>query len=244
MYFYSQHEDPKNPIASLPKTQLLHIIYDEKVGIHAIIVMVIICFMELSFPNQLEALDEIEMYLVGYGMAARPSSRGLTLNGSNVSGESVKGHPGLGLKIGLFPSFFQGYLGAELETFGHNNSLRFPVIGSGMSPTKGESSLIMYGSMVNLLLRYPGRYARPYVGIGGGLANGILHHTDIPERNDKAVEMDSTLGYQYLGGIQLVIAKNWFVFGEYKYSVANYHWNQLSLNFRNENFIGGFGYIF
>ncbi|MGE0472949.1 MAG: outer membrane protein [Nitrospirales bacterium] len=148
------------------------------------------------------------------------------------------------MKIGLFPSFFRGYLGAELESFGQNNSLSFPVDGSGISTAKGESNFVAYASMVNLLLRYPGRYARPYVGIGGGLANGILHHTDIPGRKDKGVEMDSALGYQFFGGIQLVVAKNWFVFGEYKYSAANYHWNQLSLNFRSEYFLGGFGYIF
>ena len=227
-----------------PIIKLTHGTDELNAGILRTLVLVIMCSLCVGFPKQLKAFDEIEMYLAGYGMATQPTSRGISLGGVSPSDEKINGGPGLGLKIGLFPSFFHGYLGAELETFGQNNSLRFPIVGSGMSTTKGKSSLIMYGSMVNLLARYPGRYARPYVGIGGGLANGILHHTDIPDRKDKAVEMDSALGYQFLGGIQLVIAQNWFVFGEYKYIAANYHWNQLSLNFRSQNVIGGFGYSF
>lgn len=203
-----------------------------------------VCSLCVVFPSQLEALDKIEMYLAGYGMATQPANKGIIFRGSGVSDDRVNGHPGLGLKIGLFPSFFGGYLGAELETFGQNNSISFPVGGMGMSTRKGESGLVIYNTMVNLLLRYPGRYARPYVGIGGGLANGILHHTDIPDRKDKGLEMDSALGHQFFGGVQLVIANNWFVFGEYKYSAANYQWNHLALNYRSDYFLGGFGYNF
>lgn len=198
----------------------------------------------ISLPCRLEALDNIEIYLAGYGMATQPSSQGLSFKGNGVSDETIHGDPGLGFKIGLFPSFFHGYLGVELESFGQHNSLSFPVEENGVATGKGESGLITYSSMVNLLLRYPGRYVRPYVGLGGGLSNGILYHADIPGRKDHNFETSSAPGYQFFGGIQLVIAGNWFVFGEYKYSAANYHWNQLSLNFRSEYFLGGFGYIF
>ena len=122
----------------------------------------------ISLPCRLEALDNIEIYLAGYGMATQPSNQGLSFNGKGVSDERIQGDPGLGVKIGLFPSFFHGYVGMELESFGQNNSLRFPVVGNGIATTKGKSGLITYSSMVNLLLRYPGRYVRPYAGIGGG----------------------------------------------------------------------------
>jgi opacity protein-like surface antigen len=198
----------------------------------------------ISLPGRLEALDNIEMYMAGYGMATQPTSQGLSFKGNGVSDETIHGDPGLGFKIGLFPSFFYGYVGLELESFGNNNSVRFSVTENGMSTTKGKTSLVTYSSMVNLLLRYPGRYLRPYVGIGGGLSSGFLRHPDIPGRNDNNLEMASAPGYQLFGGMQLVITQKWFVFGEYKYNAANYHWNQLSLNFHSEYFLGGFGYIF
>lgn len=195
--------------------------------------------MAISLPCRLEALDNIEVYLAGYGMATRPSSQGLILKGNGVSNETIHGDPGLGFKIGLFPSFFHGYVGMELESFGNNNSVRFSLIENGMPTTKGKTSLVTYNSMVSLLLRYPGRYLRPYVGIGGGLSSGILLDPAIPGRKDNNIEMASAPGYQLFGGVQLVITKGWFVFGEYKYNAANYHWNQLSLNFRSEYFLGG-----
>ncbi|WP_447963747.1 outer membrane protein [Nitrospira sp. Ecomares 2.1] len=206
--------------------------------------VVLIWLLLLSVPSNGFGLENIEIYLAGYGMATQPLNQGLLFKGSGGKDEKIHGDPGLGVKIGLFPSLFHGYLGVELESFGQNNSLRFPVGESGVGTGKGKSGLITYSSMVNLILRYPGRHARPYVGIGGGLSNGILHHSDIPGRKDHNFETSYAPGYQFFGGIQLVVAANWFVFGEYKYSAANYHWNQLSLNFRSEYFLGGIGYVF
>lgn len=197
----------------------------------------------ISFPCRLEALDDIEIYLSGYGMASQPLNKGVSFQGRSVSDEKINGDPGLGFKVGLFPDFSGGYVGLELESFGNNNSIRFPIEGS-LEKGKGKSSLISYQSMVNLLFRYPGRMFRPYAGIGGGLSSGILRNTDIPDRKDKDFETGTALGYQFLGGMQLVITKRWFVFGEYKYFSANYHWEELSLRFRSEYFLGGIGFLF
>lgn len=208
------------------------------------IVAVLICLILLSAPTKGYALENIEIYLAGYGMAIQPLNQGHSFKGNSVTDERIHGDPGLGVKVGLFPAFFNGYLGVELESFGHNNSLRFTIEENGAETGKGKSGLVTYSSMVNVILRYPGPYARPYVGIGGGLSNGILHHSDIPGRKDRNMETSSAPGYQFFGGIQLVVAAHWFVFGEYKYNAANYHWEKLSLNFRSECFLGGFGYIF
>lgn len=225
-------------------TRLLYYACPLNVEINAIFLLVLICFMGVGFPNNLEALDKTEIYLAGYGMVTQPSSKGISFKDSDILGEKINGEPGLGLKIGLFPSFLCGYLGMELESFGQNNSMSFQEVGNGMFPIKGESRLVTYSSMLNLMLRYPGRYARPYVGLGGGLSNGLLHKVEIPGRKNRNVEIGSALGHQIFGGIQLVSPKNWFIFLEYKYSAANYHWNQLSLNFRSEYFLGGIGYLF
>ncbi|MDH4192567.1 MAG: outer membrane beta-barrel protein [Nitrospirota bacterium] len=206
-------------------------------------VLLITWVVAFSLPGRLEALDNIEIYLSAYGMASQPSNKGVSFKGRGVSGETVSGDPGLGFKIGLFPHFASGYLGIELESFGNNNSIRFPIV-SGLETTKGNSSLITYQSIVNLMLRYPGALFRPYVGMGGGLSNGILTNADIPGRNDKNFETGTAFGYQFLGGMHLVITKRWFVFGEYKYFSANYHWKELSLQFRSEYFLGGIGFLF
>lgn len=201
------------------------------------------CVGSISLPCRLEALDDIEIYLSGYGMGSQPLNKGVSFKGRGVSDEKVNGYPGLGFKVGLFPHFASGYLGLELETFGNNNSIRFPLV-SSLGTTKGDSSLITYQSMVNFLVRYPGTRFRPYVGIGGGLSNGILRNADIPGRKDKNFETGTALGYQFLGGMQLIVTERWFIFGEFKYFSANYHWKELSLNFRSEYFLGGFGFMF
>lgn len=201
------------------------------------------CIGAISLPCRLEALDDIEIYLAGYGVGSQPLNKGVSYKGRVVSGEKVNGGPGLGFKVGLFPHIAGGYLGLELESFGNNNSIRFPIVNSfGM--TKGDSSLITHQSMVNLIARYPGAVFRPYAGIGGGLSNGILRNSDIPGRKDKSFETGTAPGYQFLGGMQVVITERWFVFGEYKYFSANYHWKELSLNFRSEYFLGGIGFLF
>ena len=197
----------------------------------------------ILLPCRLEALDNIEVYLSAYGMGSQPSNKGVSFKGRGVSGETVNGDPGLGFKIGFFPNFAGGYLGIELESFGNNNSIHFPIV-SSLETTKGESSLIAYQSMVNLLLRYPGTMFRPYVGIGGGLSTGILTNADITGRKDNSFEAGTAFGYQFLGGMHLVITERWFVFGEYKYFSANYHWKELSLQFRSEYFLGGIGFLF
>ena len=41
---------------------------------------------------------------------------------------------------------------------------------------------------------------RPYAGIGGGISNGILRNTDIPDRKDKNFEAGMAPGYQFFWG--------------------------------------------
>ncbi len=207
------------------------------------LVLVIICGVVCSLPCRLEALDDLELYLSGYGVASQPSNKGVSFQARGITKETINGGPGLGLKIGFFPHVIHGYGGIELEWFGNKNSISFPVV-RGSKTVKGNSRLITYQSMVNLILRYPGPWFRPYVGIGGGYSNGILVDADFPNRNDKSWDTAIALSYQFLGGMQFIISKGWFVFGEYKYFSANYHWKRLSLEFRSEYVLGGIGFLF
>ena len=123
------------------------------------------------------------------------------------------------------------------------HSLSFP-IGGSIKKAKGDSGLMTSQSMVNLILRYPGNVFRPYAGIGGGLSSGILINADIPGRKDRKFETGTALGYQFFGGMHVVISERWFVFGEYQYFSANYHWKQLFLRYRSEDVLGGIGFLF
>ena len=87
------------------------------------LVLLLTWVVAILLPCRLEALDDIEIYLSGYGMGSQPSNKGVLFKGRGVSGETVNGDPGLVFKIGLFPHFAGGYLGIELESFGNNNSI-------------------------------------------------------------------------------------------------------------------------
>ena len=47
----------------------------------------------ISLPCRLGALDDIEIYLAGYGMASEPYNKGITFKGKEVSGENSEWRP-------------------------------------------------------------------------------------------------------------------------------------------------------
>ena len=98
--------------------------------------------------------------------------------------------------------------------------------------------------MVNLILRYPGKALVPYIGVGGGLSDGMLTHANIPGRSDQDFEGSWTFGYQFLGGVQGNLTEKMFLFSEYRYFSANYHWTQLALDFRSQYVLFGIGLRF
>ena len=49
------------------------------------------CLIFVSAPSQGEALDNIEIYLAGYGMATQPLNQGLSFKRKDVSDERFMG---------------------------------------------------------------------------------------------------------------------------------------------------------
>ena len=98
--------------------------------------------------------------------------------------------------------------------------------------------------MVNLTLRYPGNALVPYIGVGGGYSSGVLSHADIPGRSDRDFEGSWAFGSQFFGGVQGNLTEKVFLFSEYKYFSANYHWQQLALDFRSQSVLFGIGLRF
>ena len=84
----------------------------------------------------------------------------------------------------------------------------------------------------------------PYVGLGGGWSHGMLLNPNITGRADKDFEAARAFGYQYLAGAQVMVSPKVYVFGEYRYFSANYHWDGLAVDFRTHYGVVGAGLRF
>ena len=189
------------------------------------------------------ALDNIDIYLSGYVQESIPSEshKNMRLNGRPVQQVSIGDGLGGGLKVGLYPDFTNRVVGVELEYGGFDGDLSFQQAGS---VRKSNANLVILYSMVNLIVRYPHKRVRPYIGLGVGSVNGLLLNAKIPGRKDKALESAIAFGHQFLTGLQVNVHENVFLFGEYKYLNANFHWRQISVDFRSQHVIGGIGVLF
>ena len=81
-------------------------------------------------------------------------------------------------------------------------------------------------------------------GGGLGVSHSVLTGTTIPGSTNTDLGGSWTLGYQFLAGVQGNLTSRIFLFGEYKYFFANYHWEQLAFDFRTQYLLGGIGWRF
>lgn len=194
-------------------------------------------------PSVAIAGDSADVYLSLYALRAIPDNRHAVLAGISERTVVESGFGG-GVKAALFPAFTARILGIELEYFGHDSGLRF---GNGQSagPTQPRAAdLIVLTSMANVIARCPCSRIQPYIGAGAGYSEAILVNASIPGRSNKDLGTTANFAYQLLGGAQADLWRRTFVFGEYKYLVADYHWSGLALNFRSHYAVIGFGVRF
>ncbi len=198
--------------------------------------------MVFTQTGPVSATETGDVTLSLYTLGAFPSNQGLFAQGSNPSDTRITNGVGAGIKVTVFPSNFGNSIGIELESSGHGSEITFS------SPTRAgfsaSTNLWVFNSMVNLILRYPGKVVVPYIGLGGGLSNGVLTHANIPGRSDPDLEGSWTFGSQFFGGVQGNLSENVFLFSEYKYFSATYHWKQLALDFRSQYALFGIGLRF
>jgi len=192
--------------------------------------------------GQVSAAEIADANISLYSLGAFPSNQGLYAQGGNPSDTRITNGVGAGIKVAVFPRYFGRIVGIELESFGHGSEIEFSSSRSARSPA--STNLWVFSSMVNLILRYPGNALVPYIGIGGGLSDGVLTHANISGRSDQDFEGSWTFGYQFLGGVQGDLTEQVFLFSEYKYFSANYHWKQLALDFRSQYVLFGVGLHF
>jgi opacity protein-like surface antigen len=177
-----------------------------------------------------------------YALGAFPSDQGLFAQGGNLSDTRIANGAGAGIKAAVFPHDLGNIIGIGLESSGHGSEITFSsAVNTGAA---ASTNLWVFSSMVNLTLRYPGKAFIPYIGVGGGYSSGVLTHADIPGRSDRDFEGSWAFGSQFFGGMQGNLTEKVFLFSEYKYFSANYHWQQLALDFRSHYVLFGIGLRF
>jgi opacity protein-like surface antigen len=177
-----------------------------------------------------------------YALGSFPSDQGLVAQGGNPSDSRIANGAGAGIKGAVFPHYFGNIVGVGLETFGHGSEISFSSpVNAGLA---ASTNLWVFSTMLNLTLRYPGKAVVPYIGVGGGYSSGVLTHANIPGRSDRDFEGSWTFSYQFFGGLQGNLTEKVFLFSEYKYFSADYHWKELALDFRSQCALFGIGLRF
>jgi opacity protein-like surface antigen len=193
-------------------------------------------------PGLVVAAETADANIGLYTLGSFPSNQGLYAQGANPSDTRITNGVGAGIKVVVFPHYLGNMIGIGLESFGHGNEITFS---SSMSAgSTASTNLWVFNSMANLILRYPGKTLVPYIGVGGGLSDGMLTDPNIPGRSDRDFEGSWTFGYQFLGGVEGNLTEKVFLFSEYKYFSANYHWKELALDFRSQYVLFGIGLRF
>lgn len=201
----------------------------------------VLAILLLGTVSEVPAQEKDDVYISLYAQRSLPRNRNAFLGGEEMAHTMVGNGMGAGIKVGVFPAIAKGVAGIELESSGQGGEVTFPV----MTNTKtAGTNLLVFNSMVNAIVRYPGKVIRPYIGIGAGLSQGLLTGANIPGRTDTDFEGARSFGYQYLAGAQGMVSERTFFFAEYKYLSANYHWSNLSLDFRSHYVILGIGLRF
>jgi opacity protein-like surface antigen len=193
---------------------------------------------EQALPAEFGAIE-----LGGYALGSWPRDQGSYNQGTTVPTSTQPGF-GAGLTLGLFPTMLHGIIGLAFDSNLHSGALSFSNIAQGLGDERGRSDLLVSNTTANLILRYPGERVRPYVGAGIGWSSATLLNPNIAGRNDEDFDSAYAFAHQLLGGAQVLLDSKVFLFGEYRYVSANYHWKDLAVDFRTHYGLMGIGLLF
>ena len=192
-------------------------------------------------------LSYAESYVSAYiGSATRHDSDVSDNTGAGLSGE-FSFEPGMaaGAKLGYwFSEEKMPYLGLQFDLNKHFPSGdKLTVSGVGFEV---DTDVTVYSLTINAIVRYLNEPIRPYYGVGGGwfrakIDNGTI--LGIPFQGEE----DTAFGWQLLAGVDYIINPNLSVFGEYKYSGADFEFAGdvgLDVEYRVSQIYAGISYHF
>lgn len=154
--------------------------------------------------------------------------------GTKITDLSLKTSGLYGLKLGYYSESLQ-WLGIEGEVFNTNPHVKqqtetlTPPSGPSLTGTTSGSHLTVLTFATNLMVRYPGAFLQPYIGVGPGIFFARNHFsTSATEASTSTTQ----LGLNALAGVRYLVTDHAVVFVEGKYSHAQ-------LNFGQSNTIPG-----
>jgi len=200
-------------------------------------------FVSLCLPPLALAANIGDVEVSAYVLGSWPRDHEI-FNQGTMAAALIESGIGAGLKIGLFPDAMNRVVGLEIDSHGHSGEISFPNTTNGRWNGIGRSDLIILSTMVNLVLRYPSKTFQPYIGAGCGWSHAVLLDPDIAGRSSRDLDEAVTFGYQALGGLQMMVSSKVFLFSEYRYFSAAYHWKQLAVDWHTHYGLIGVGLRF
>jgi opacity protein-like surface antigen len=128
-----------------------------------------------------------------------------------------------GIKFGVFP---WRPLGLEVEAFNstphsRQQNITFRGPGGSVSTTLPGINNRVTVLAFNAIIRYPGDWLQPYIGMGPGIFF-------VRSRGWGESVSDTTVGFNAQAGLNVRLGQRWGVFGEYKYNWAKLRFDNLA----------------
>lgn len=219
----------KIPLALLSPALIYCLVGNFRHSRPVILTSLILGFLFVTFPIFVQAEDTAdaprnEFYVAGF------IDKGINPNGQltfssdpvGIPNTSFSGGVGGGGKIGVFPQFLKGALGAEFEVFHSPIKISSPLTMVNGTPRSVDATFHDTNLFFNILARYPGDFLQPYLGIGAGIAFGKLGGQGQiaggtgPFSQSVSNDLVGFAG-QAIGGIRLNVTTHLFLFTEYKF---------------------------
>jgi len=206
-------------------------------------------------PAVSAATEDPELYVAVYGGVTIPQSL-KEVQSSGVTPEFTFSNLDLarsgvfGAKFGFFLPGRDRWLGVETEFFYSNPHIKqqnvtttVPSVGfSSTDPFPGAHVRVSTWAL-NWILRYPGEFFQPYIGVGPGLFWGRVSGNDPNGAgNNFGTASATNLGLNALAGARLFLTKRLGLFGEYKYNRVTFDFGgnlQVEALYQAQHVVGG-----
>ena len=167
-----------------------------------------------------------EIYGAVYLLGSLANNRNLNVGGEELPSTTIKNGAGGGFKAGVFPAFTGYIVGIQAESFGLGHEVTAPASIGPSGAESGRGTLLAWTTMVSLLVQYPGKVLKPYLGIGAGWSSSFFQDVRITKgtTTQTGTLRDTSPAFQYVAGLRTYLTDSVFVFGEYKYFTSRYHW--------------------
>jgi opacity protein-like surface antigen len=204
-----------------------------------------------SITGQAGAEDPPQTYVALYGGLTPTQSfrqvRGVEpLSAVKLTDLKLERSAIYGAKLGFFLPGQDRWSGVEMEVFYTNPHIKQQDItftGAGPPTTTnfagGHVRIATWA--VNWILRYPGEYFQPYVGLGPGIFWGRMSGLDL------GTGSDTSLGLNALAGARIFLGQRLALFGEYKYNHVSFDFGgtaAIHVTYQPQYFVGGFSLHF